>query len=83
MKSDSGHIGELADIYLVYMAVVRDVFVQDCHLAASYACADITHAVVVSNLLMLVVWERLAGLGGVEHHLFFLLLTGHYQCAAA
>ena len=51
------------------MLMMRDVVVHDRHLTTTDTSTDITHAIVVANLLMLIVGIALAILCGVHHNL--------------
>ena len=59
------------------------MFGGDGHLPAAYAGADVRHAVVVADGLVLVVGIALARLRGVPHYLALGLGIGTYQRAAA
>lgn len=63
--------------------VVGDVGVEHGHLPAADAGADVRHAVVVADLLVLVIGERLAGLRGEEHRPASGLVVGDDQRTAA
>ena len=49
--------------------MMRDVVVHDCHLTTTDTRTDITHAIVVANLLVLIVGIALTILCGVHHDL--------------
>ena len=62
--------------------MVGDVRVEDGHLPPPYPGADVAHAVVVADFLVLVIGERLACLRRIEHRFLLGLLVRDYQRAA-
>ena len=77
------HTSQQLLIHLLHMLVVVDMLIEHGHLSTTDAGADVRHAVVVANGLMLIVRIGLAGLGGQPHDLLPSLLVGADECAAA
>ena len=73
------HVLQQFAVELLHVPVVGDMVVDHRHLSAAYAGADVAHAVVVADVLVLVVWIALAGLCGVEEYLVPVLLIVAYQ----
>ena len=82
MYLDFLYVAECVSIQLGDMLVMLDVIIDHRHLTPSNTGADITHTIVETNVLMLVVWERFAGLSGIEKNTLGSLLVGTYQCTA-
>lgn len=70
-------------VEVIHMPVVCDVLLEHRHLTAADARADVGHAVVVADFLVLVVRVCLSGLGGVEHDFLLALHVRADQRAAA
>ena len=83
MHPESLYVGEQFAIERLHVVMVGDVLVEDGHLATADAGADVGHAVVVADCLMLVIWVRFAGLGGIPEYAASFLLVGAYEGAAA
>ena len=83
VHGDTLDIGEQVAIEFLHMAVVGDVVVDYGHLTASDPRADIAHAVVVADLLVLIVGVGLACLGGVPHDTVPVILIAADECAAS
>ena len=65
MESDVGDVFQQLAVERLDVAVVGDMVVDDSHLAAADACADVRHSVVVAYGLMLVIRIAFAGLCGI------------------
>ena len=50
------------------MTVMGDMLIKDGHLSTSDTGTDVTHTIVVTHRLMMIVRVCLTGLGGVPHH---------------
>ena len=50
------------------MTVMGDMLIKDGHLSTSDTGTDVTHTIVVTHSLMMIVRVCLTGLGGVPHH---------------
>ena len=56
-------------IEFLHMLMMSDMIIYHSHLATTYTCTDVTHTIVVANLLMLIVWIAFTILGGIHHNL--------------
>ena len=70
-------------IKCMHPTVVGDMFLQYLHLAATNTRTDITHPVIVTDFLMLVIGERLTCLGSIEHGLLLCQLVRDDQSSSA
>ena len=66
---DSRNVLQQLFIEFLHMFVMSNMLVDDGHLAATDTGTNVTHTVVETNLLMLVVGIALAILGGIHHNL--------------
>ena len=69
VEGDAVHVLQELAVEGAHVPVMGDVFVSHRHLAAADARADVRHAVVVPDALVLVVGIGLPGLGSIEHDL--------------
>ena len=76
------HVFEQFLVKLEDMLVMVDMVVDDGHLATPDTSADVRHAVVIADGLMLVVRISLAGLGGEENSVLFGLQIVADQCSS-
>ncbi len=83
VKVNAGYGSEELGIEGRETSVMGYVLFEDGHLAASYAGADVAHAVVVADVLVLIVGIWLAGLCCVEHRSAARVVVGTYECASA
>ena len=83
MQLDAVNVGKGLLIHVLGVYMVGKVVIYDCHLSTAYACADVAHAVVVANVLVLIVREGLAGLGGEEEDALGGFLIGADKGATA
>ena len=82
MESDAVHPVKQLRVQGVHMTVVGYMAVGHKHLAASYRCTHIAHAVIVAYLLMLVIRIAFACLGGKKHYPSAGLGIGAHQSSA-
>ena len=68
MESDTADIRKGITIPGGDMTVMGDMLIKDGHLTTSDTGTDVTHTIVVSHRLMMVIRISLTGLGGVPHH---------------
>ena len=68
MEGDALHIAEGLGITPGNAVMVGDMVVENRHLATPNAGTDVAHAVVVTNLLVVIIGIGLTRLRGVEHH---------------
>ena len=71
---------DLLSVEFLHMLMVCDMFVNHRHLSATDSGADIAHAVIVTDMFVLVVGVRLAGLGSIEQDFAFCFLVIADQC---
>ena len=64
------------------MLMMSEMLLNHCHLSTPNSCADITHPIVITYLLMLIVRIALAILRRIHHHLAPMLLILSNQCSA-
>jgi len=57
--------------------------INNLHLAAAYACADVAHPVIVSDFAVLIMRSVIARLRGKEHRFFLFYFRSANQCAAS
>ena len=62
--------------------MMGQVLIEDRHLSAADAGANIAHAIVVADLLVQVIGHRFACLSGIEHGLLLGLVIGTNQGTA-
>ena len=82
MQVYSINIGKQLSVKLGGVAMVGDMFACDGHLPSADACTDITHAIVITNLLVQIVRSRLTSLRGKEHDAFLRFFVRANQCTA-
>ena len=73
MKRDSLHIGQQLTIQTAQMLMVCYVLIHHRHLAATDTRTNVTHAIVIAYLLMLIIRISLTCLCGIEHNLLLCL----------
>ena len=83
VEGDAVHVLQQLPVQGTHMLVVGDVSVRNRHLAPADTRADVRHAVVVADALVLVVGIGLAGLGRVEHDLVLGRRVGADERTAA
>ena len=73
------HVGQKLLVEMLYMFVVRNMGIEDFHLATANTSTDITHAVVKAYSGVLIVRIGIAGLCGEPHNLVGLLCIAANQ----
>ena len=69
MHCDARDTGQQLLVELLHMLMMGDMVISHRHLTAPDTCAYITHTVVVTDLLMLIIRVALTVLGSIHHHL--------------
>ena len=69
MHCDARDTGQQLLVELLHMLMMGDMVISHRHLTAPDTCAYITHTVVVTDFLMLIIRVALTVLGGIHHHL--------------
>ena len=83
MQLNSVDVGKSFLINVFSVNMMGKMIINYGHLTTANTSAYVTHTVVETNVLMLVVWERFAGLGGIEKNALGSFLIGTDECAAA